>query len=284
MHNERPTLETQIFNPQTPLEMEIVSLGPWFHNLHLDNNVQTAPNHPLGDFPKFKWEKISNSLPADLKGWRVLDIGCNAGFYTFELAKRGADVLGIDIDDHYLKQANWAAEKVKMSGTVEFRKMQVYEIFKLQGQFDLILFMGVFYHLRYPLLALDIIAQKVNKLLLFQTMTMPGLDVIDVPEHMEILEREIMLEPGFPKVAFIEKSVSGDFTNWWAPNHAAVEAILRSSGLKVESLPAHEIYLCSRLPDPLKIDIVINEMHAALGVFNNNISTGDNGKSDKNME
>ena len=44
------------------------------------------------------------------KGMTALDIGCNAGFYSFELAKRGADVLGIHLDPHYLKQASWAAD------------------------------------------------------------------------------------------------------------------------------------------------------------------------------
>lgn len=87
----------------------IVRLGPWFHNLHLPDGRQTRPDHPYGDFPRFKWEQMSHALPADLSGMKALDVGCNAGFYTFELAKRGARVLGVDIDPHYLAQARWAA-------------------------------------------------------------------------------------------------------------------------------------------------------------------------------
>src|SRR3954463_5960088 len=89
----------------------IAALGPWFHNIHLPDGTQTAPDHFLGDFPRFKWEALADHLPADLEGWTALDIGCNAGFYTFELAARGARVTGIDVDPHYLAQAEWAAAR-----------------------------------------------------------------------------------------------------------------------------------------------------------------------------
>ena len=109
------------------------------------------------------------------------------------------------------------------------------------------LFMGVFYHLRYPLLALDIVARKVEKLLVFQTMTMPGGEVVEPGDHA-INERESLLEPGWPKMAFIEHYFAGDPTNWWLPNHAGVEALLRSAGFRITGYPGHEIYRCE--PDP----------------------------------
>src|SRR5687767_3318569 len=141
------------------LQREIKALGPWFHNLHLPDGTQTLPDHFLGgDFPTFKWREIRSAIPKRLDGWRVLDVGCNAGFYSFELAKRGASVVGIDVDDHYLAQARWAAEQLGMSERVEFRQMEVYEIARSRDKFDLVWFMGVFYHLRYPLLALDLLA------------------------------------------------------------------------------------------------------------------------------
>jgi tRNA (mo5U34)-methyltransferase len=108
--------------------------------------------------------------------------------------------------------------------------------------------MGVFYHLRYPLLALDIIATKVTRLLVFQTLTTPGEDVYTGVQDRPIDDRAILLEPGWPKMAFIEHRFAGDPTNWWIPNHAAVEAMVRASGLRVISRPGHEIYLCE--PDP----------------------------------
>lgn len=231
----------------TELEKDIERLSPWFHNLHLPDGTQTAPDHFLGDFPGFKWRELAEHLPGDLTGWRALDIGCNAGFYSFELARRGALVLGIDCDPHYLDQARWAARHFGMEERVEFRLMQVYDLAREPRRFDLVLFMGVFYHLRYPLLALDIVAQKTDRLMIFQTLTMPGRDVV-WQEDFRINERERLLEPGWPKVAFIESRFAGDPSNWWLANHAAVEAMLRSAGLRVTGYPGDEIYLCE--PDP----------------------------------
>ncbi|MCU7495053.1 MAG: TIGR04290 family methyltransferase [Ignavibacteria bacterium] len=239
------TLETFISDPKTPLERKIFDIGPWFHNLHLPDGTQTAPNHPLGDFPSFKWEKISGAIPKSLKGWNVLDIGCNAGFYSFELARRGAYVTGIDLDGHYLRQARWAARQFGLQEKVKFRKMQIYDLAHSGTTYDMVVFMGVFYHLRYPLLALDIVAQKFKKLLLFQTLTMPGEEVMEMVDDLPIENREVMLNSGWPKMAFIENSLAGDATNWWAPNHAAVEAMLRSGGLEVVKRPDHEVYLCT---------------------------------------
>ena len=90
---------------------DIERLAPWFHNLHLPDGEETAPEHLLGDFPAVKWRQIAPYIQRDLEGARVLDIGCNAGFYTFELARRGAHVTAVDIDPHYLTQARWAAAR-----------------------------------------------------------------------------------------------------------------------------------------------------------------------------
>ena len=224
------------------LSHKIESLQPWFHNLHLPGGVQTAPNHYFGDFPRFKWEQIKHSIPRNLKGWTALDIGCNAGFYSFELAKRGADVLGIDLDPHYLKQARWAAKELGLEDKVKFRQMQVYDLVKLRRTFDIILFMGVFYHLRYPMLAMDIVTQKVEKLMVFQTLTMPGKGEL-IRKDLSIDKRKKMLEKGWPLMAFIENRLAGDPTNWWAPNHACILAMLRTCGLRVVANPGHEIYI-----------------------------------------
>lgn len=231
------------------LRRDIEALGPWFHNLHLPGGVQTVPDHVLGgDFPAFKWQQIAPRLPRDLTGWRVLDVGCNAGFYSFELARRGANVLAIDVEDLYLEQARWAARVLGLERQVEFRRMGVYEVAGLDGNFDLVWFMGVFYHLRHPLLALDLLAQRTRKLMVFQTLSMPGEDVYPRTEDHPIDEREPLLDPGWPKMAFIEHRFAGDPTNWWVPNHAGIEAMLRSSGLRVLDRPAGEIYLCEPLP------------------------------------
>jgi tRNA (mo5U34)-methyltransferase len=225
-------------------DAEIGSLGPWFHNLHLPDGRETAPDHPLGDFPAFKWREVEPHLPADLTGWTALDIGCNAGFYTFELARRGARVTGLEPDEHYLAQARWAAERYGLQH-VELRRGTVYDLVGSDERWDLVLFMGVLYHLRHPLLALDAVAAATRRLLVLQTLTMPGDARPDPPRNLDIDERERMLGSGWPVMAFIEHKLAGDETNWWAPNGACVEAMARSAGLRVDRHPAHEIWLCS---------------------------------------
>lgn len=81
---------TDTIAPVGALAHEIARRGPWFHNLHLPDGAETAPNHPLGDFPQLKWLELSSHLPDELTGWSALDIGCNSGFYSIELARRGA--------------------------------------------------------------------------------------------------------------------------------------------------------------------------------------------------
>jgi tRNA (mo5U34)-methyltransferase len=227
---------------------DIAALAPWFHNLHLPDGTQTVPDHFLGDFPTFKWEQIRDHLPADLTGWTALDIGCNAGFYCFELARRGARVTGIDHDPHYLRQARWAAGQYGLENRIDFQQMQIYDLAAIRETFDLVLFLGVFYHLRYPLLGLDIVSRLVRRFLLFQTLTMPGEEVCATDLDLGITDRDALCAPGWPKMAFIENGLAGDPTNWWAANHAAAEAMLRSSGLRVTARPGHEVYLCE--PDP----------------------------------
>src|SRR5215813_9752907 len=111
-------------NARAHLTQRISELGEWFHNLNL-HGVPTAPHHFLGDFPSIKWRQIAHAVPLDLRGATVLDIGCNGGFYSIEMKKRGASrVLGIDVDDRYLRQARFAAEVLGLD--IEVEKASVY--------------------------------------------------------------------------------------------------------------------------------------------------------------
>src|SRR3954471_12763707 len=103
------------------IEQRVRSLGQWFHNIDLQG-VRTAPEHFLGDYPNIKWRKFASAIPNDLTGKTVLDIGCNAGFYSMEMKRRGAArVLGIDFDEGYLEQARFAAGVEGLD--IEFRKL-----------------------------------------------------------------------------------------------------------------------------------------------------------------
>jgi tRNA (mo5U34)-methyltransferase len=227
------------------IRQRVRDLGEWFHNLDL-GGVQTAPDHFLGDYPSVKWKRFSHAIPLDLSGKSVLDIGCNAGFYAIEMKRRGADrVVGIDSDKDYLAQARFAAEICGLD--IELRQMSVYEVARLGERFDLVLFMGVFYHLRHPLLALDLLYEHaVKDLFVFQSMLRGTARVERVEEDYPFSEEEVFNRPSFPRMYFIEKAYSGDPTNWWIPNRACVEAMLRSTGFEIIDHPESEVFICRR--------------------------------------
>lgn len=231
------------------IRRRVEALGDWFHNLDL-NGVQTAPHHFLGDYPNVKWRGFAHAIPEDLRGRSVLDIGCNAGFYSIEMKRRGAArVLGIDSDPAYLSQAAFAAEVKQVD--VEFRRLSAYDVGQIGERFDIVLFMGVFYHLRHPLLALDLIHEHVaGDTLVFQSMLRGATDVAPVGEDYEFWEVEMFDQPAFPRLHFIEHRYSDDPTNWWVPNRACAEAMLRSAGFEITDHPEEEVFICRRREAP----------------------------------
>ena len=231
---------------QDEIRRRIDDLGQWFHNIDL-KGVRTAPNHFLGDYPNVKWRHFAHAVPKDLRGMTVLDIGCNGGFYSIEMKRRGADrVVAIDTETMYLNQARFAAE---MSGVeIEFRDLSVYDVAKLGERFDLVIFMGVLYHLRHPLLALDLIHDHVARdLMLFQSMQRGSAEVEPLEPDYPIEETKIFDRPGYPKLHFVEHRYSHDDSNWWIPNRACVEAMLRDSGFEIRERAEEEVYLCRRV-------------------------------------
>jgi len=227
------------------VSQRIRELGGWFHNMTLCG-VPTAPDHFLGDYPACKWQHIRTAIPEDLRGQSVLDIGCNAGFYSIEMKRRGASrVVGIDSDIRYLRQAELAAELSEVD--IEFRQMDVYRVAELKEQFDLVLFMGVLYHLRHPLLALDLVYEHVARdTLVFQSLMRGSPEIVPVAEDYPFHDTEVFQSEGYPRLYFVEKRYAGDPTNWWIPNRACVEAMLRSAGFRILKRPEDEVYICCR--------------------------------------
>jgi tRNA (mo5U34)-methyltransferase len=227
---------------ESHIAQRVASLGPWFHNMDL-RGVQTAPEHLLGDFPNYKWQKLSVALPEDLDGASVLDIGCNAGFYALALKRRNAGyVLGIDLEDRCLEQARFAAKTLALD--IEFRKMCLYDVDQLPERFDYVLFLGVFYHLRYPLLALDKAVKKTGKWLIFQSMLRGSRNDYQADPDYSFHQDEIFRDSDFPASYFIENSYAGDYTNWFIPNRSGAMAMLRSAGLEVTGTLDPETFIC----------------------------------------
>lgn len=231
------------------IQARVDELGPWFHNLDL-NGVRTAPSHFLGDYPAVKWRRFADAVPRDLTGKSVLDIGCNAGFYSLEMKRRGAArVLGLDERDDYLEQARFASAVKELD--IEFRRLSVYDVGALDEKFDLILFLGVLYHLRHPLLALDLIHEHVaGDMMIFQSMQRGAGAADGLERNYDFWETDIFDKPEYPKLHFVEHKYADDWTNWWVPNAACAEAMLRSAGFEIVIRPEDEVYICRRADRP----------------------------------
>jgi tRNA (mo5U34)-methyltransferase len=131
---------------------------------------------------------------------------------------------------------------------LELQRLSVYDVASLGERFDLVLFMGVLYHLRHPLLALDLLHEHVvADLLVFQSMLRGSLEVADLAADHEFFDDGGIFElPGYPRLHFVEESYAQDPTNWWIPNRACAEAMLRSAGFDILQHPEVEVYICRR--------------------------------------
>jgi tRNA (mo5U34)-methyltransferase len=243
------------------IRQRVEELGEWFHNLDL-GGVKTAPDHFLGDYPQIKWQQFSSAVPEDLTGKSVLDVGCNAGFYSIQMKRRGAArVVAIDTDEQYLEQARFAAKISEAE--IEFRKLSVYRVGDLRERFDLVLFMGVLYHLRHPLLALELLHEHVvADLLVAQSLLRGARDNMDVPRDFPFWETEIFGRDEFPRMYFVEQRFANDPTNWWIPNRSCFEAMLRSAGFEILDHPEDEVFICRRaeLSGPLNYTRELREI------------------------
>ena len=125
---------------------QIRDLDPWRQNINLGNGIWTRGS-PGPSARGFNCVKILKAIPNDLTGKRVLDLGCNAGYFSFVCRNRGAEVVGLDISQRCITQAKFC-RKVKSirHQEIEFEVASIYDARKF-GTFDLVLFIGLLYHL-----------------------------------------------------------------------------------------------------------------------------------------
>jgi tRNA (mo5U34)-methyltransferase len=147
------------------VKRKVQELGPWYHNFNL-GGVLTNPANP--EYPESRWRLIEPHIPEDLQGKTVLDLGCNAGYFSLQMKKRGATVTGIDVTPSFINQAEFIAEFFGLD--IDYRVTNVYQyLLQNKNMFDYVLFLGLFYHLRYPLFVLDKLSEITNEKMYFQT-------------------------------------------------------------------------------------------------------------------
>jgi tRNA (mo5U34)-methyltransferase len=182
----------------------------WFHRLDLGNGIVTP-----GLYQGLTLDQLQ--LPHDLSGQTVLDIGAWDGHYSFMVERAGAQhVLATD---RYVWE-NWATGKrgfevarAALNSQIEDQTIDVMDLSpETVGVFDIVLFLGVLYHLRYPALAIDRLLKVTGKLMVLET-------------HVDLTSLDR------PAAAFYPGNELGnDATNWWGPNPACVEGLLRTAG------------------------------------------------------
>jgi tRNA (mo5U34)-methyltransferase len=157
---------------------EIRRLAPFHHNVALPYGLRTyvpeLSRRPIEAtrFPHLARRLFSalRRLPGGLHGKRVLDVGCNCGGFSVESARLGAAyVLGIDVVDRYLKQAEFLKGALDLPA-LEFRRLPVEEVAEAStGRFDITLCLGLLYHLESPVAAMRALASVTDELLVVDT-------------------------------------------------------------------------------------------------------------------
>jgi tRNA (mo5U34)-methyltransferase len=225
-------------------------LRPWFHCIDLDNGIQTKTASIAGepiDHPQGTWQTIREYLPDDLSGKSVLDVGCNAGFYAIEAKRRGASrVVGIDVQRFVIQQALFVRQVLGLD--IEFRRMSVYDLNpRIMGQFDITLALGLIYHCKHLVRALENLWQVTKDLLLIETAVYPPESVPAPFEHPAV-------GPGRRLHAFAYVANPPDaqepLYNWFLPSVEGLHALLHNLGVMQVTVPAIQgaraVFLCRR--------------------------------------
>jgi len=209
---------------------EVKRLEPWFHRIDLGDGLYTKTESVMGepvDHPLGPWQTIQKLLSRDLSEKTVLDVGCNAGFYAFEAKRRGAKrVLGVDGQRQHVRQGLFVRKVLGLD--VEFRRLNVYELSaRTVGQFDVTLALGLLYHLKHPILALENLYQVTKELLIIETAIMPPERTPESFVH-PLGEKQMLLHT----LAFVENPADAkeQVFNWFLPGIEALKALLRTTG------------------------------------------------------
>jgi tRNA (mo5U34)-methyltransferase len=204
------------------------AVDAWYHR------IEVAPGVVTPGVNDSQMVLRALDLPEDLTGLRVLDIGTRDGFFAFECERRGADVTAVDYMEP--EQTGFPVAKELLGSSVEFAQDNVYNLTEDRyGTFDLVLFLGVLYHLRDPMLALDRIWDVCRGRLIVETQVIDDALLTSSGEFKALAEIDPELERA-PLMQFYPGAVlNNDPTNVWAPNQACLRAMLEEVGFAVDA-------------------------------------------------
>ena len=224
---------------RTEIEGEVRELGWWYQDFELPSGVRTGTGQEPSYRPMERWALIERHLPEDLSGKSVLDVGGNAGYFSIQMKLRGAGrCVLVEPYREFAAQAAYAAGEFGVELAVVNEDVHTYCL-TTEERFDYVLFLGLFYHLKYPVLVLDRLAEMTKDRIIFHSYSV---DAESVPgrgleRNLDRTDDAEIDQSDFPAMKFIERRYNDDPTNWWFPTHTALEPLIRSAGLKVVARP-----------------------------------------------
>jgi len=235
-----------------PLLAEIERLGPWFHSIDLGGGLRTKtasisgepPDHPAGT-----WQTIRRFVPEDLSGLSVLDVGCNAGFYAVEAKRRSAArVVGVDVQRLHIRQALFVRRVLGLD--IELHRRSVYNLStRALGHFDITLALGLIYHCKHLVLALENLWQVTKGTLILETALYPPGKEPRPFEHKIGGHRRTLHSFGY-----LENPIDVQEApfNWFLPSRQGLVALLRSVGFEDVEVVATQgeraVLVCRKSP------------------------------------
>lgn len=220
-------------------------LGWWYQYFELPGGVWTGDGKPPAYPPDTRWNFIEPWVPADLSGKSVLDVGGNAGYFSVQMMKRGAArCVLVEPFEEFAAQARYVAELHSYDIEVVNEDIHTFALTR-DERFDYVVFLGLFYHLKYPGIVLDRLAEMTRERMYFQSHVVGDeqLTYEQRDDYAPGTDDDIIRNPTFPRMAFIEHLYNGDPTNWWIPNPTALEPLLRSAGMKVIGRPHAQLLI-----------------------------------------
>ena len=192
----------------------------WYHSIELPDGEVLQGLQSL-DQQKQRLERLP--IPDDLSGKRVLDIGTWDGWFAFEMERRGADVTAID----NIEQPAFYLARDRLGSKVDYLVMDVYDLSaRTAGRFELVLFLGVLYHLKHPLLGLEKVCEVTRDTALVESYVIDeGLPTDGEAGSVPVME------------FYEEDELANRLDNWIGPNTACLLALCRAAGFaRVELL------------------------------------------------
>ena len=227
--------------------LEEIGKRKWFHRIEIAPGVITPGTE---DTPR-KAKLLQ--LPEDLSGKRVLAVGAYDGFFSFEVERRGPSFV-LAYDHLRPEHTGFATAKKLLHSKVEHRFGSVYDLSPAGiGEFDIVLFLGVIYHLRHPLLALQRLHSVCRgDMYLESHVTQRGFEIdgkLHTSPEIEELLQKIPLAVFFPGA-----ELNNDPTNWWSPTRLCLEQMIRSHGFEpsvIAEWDSRIAFRCQKTSEPL---------------------------------